>query len=160
MRNGFAVVLTALLAVSGWQPAAAQNAPVPHENPGQSLEQLPKALTPDRGGAVLQHDPMKGLGFGSNAAPDAEGGGGTADKPLQPDQILPGFTRMDRNGDGLLSRNEYMAGRAPANVPGNSGGGRMQRYDQRLKGMFRSNDLNNDGYVSPQELNRPHDPRF
>lgn len=104
----------------------------------------------------LNADPMLRLGYTGNvlAPPEAK-----AAEPV----VTPVFERyigIDANGDGEISRPEYMRGNARFIAVGPRGDARRRAYTARLKSRFRGADRNNDGRITPQELEGLRNFRF
>lgn len=105
--------------------------------------------------AKINRDPLARLGFGRHVRLPGEP---KAAKPSAP-TFDPGVSRLDADGDGLVSRDEYVRGndRLP---PIGTGPARQRGYRQRLKSQFGYADQNGDGKVSPQELQSVRGARF
>jgi hypothetical protein len=105
--------------------------------------------------AKINRDPLARLGFGRHVRLPGEP---KAAKPSAP-TFDPGVSRLDADGDGLVSRDEYVRGndRLP---PIGTGPARQRGYRQRLKSQFGYADQNGDGKASPQELQSVRGARF
>jgi hypothetical protein len=139
-------------------PAAAQHAP--SRNSGKFLETVPDILKtpPDPLRAdpkVLEADPLEALGFGAHTGEGGADAGGPEAAKVHPD-----YYRLDRNGDGFVSSQEYLGARERsfARTPGNIA--RMSRSQARRRAVFQGVDRNGDGRLSRDELSGPVDPRF
>jgi hypothetical protein len=138
-----------LLGMATAMPAIAQGVPGPTPGNPPELKQgvtLPRILV-DRAFGNLNRDPLERLGFGRHVRLPGEP---KAAEPSAP-TLDHGVSRLDTDGDGLASRNEYAQGndRRPAIGAGPT----LQRgYRQRLNSQFSYADQNGDGKVSPQEL--------
>jgi len=73
------------------------------------------------------------------------------------DPVVP---RLDIDGDGSVSRNEYFQGRSRQSNPGVKTSRNYQRRTQRLNSYFRLTDSNGDGRVAPGELQARGRDRF
>lgn len=74
---------------------------------------------------------------------------------------FPGqFQRLDRNGDGRITRDEYMRARDRTPPASFTTGTRQQIMQQRLNSQFRDTDQNGDGAITPDELQNNVNPRF
>jgi hypothetical protein len=82
-------------------------------------------------------DPARRAGLPPQPKFDAPPSGPQAAPAPEP-SLTPDLSRMDRNRDGAISRDEYM----------------------RLDSRFRGADVNRDGRVTPQELDAYGNPRF
>lgn len=153
-------LMAALLAFSvvSAVPAAAQNAP--NRNSGKFLRTVPDFLLapPDPlrlDPKVLEADPLEPLGFGAVQieGKGEEGGGAAA-------AVHPEFDRLDRDGDGAVSTQEYLGARERSFARTPSNIDRMNRHQERMRSRFQATDRNGDGRLSRQELSGPVDPRF
>jgi hypothetical protein len=104
----------------------------------------------------LNADPMLRLGYTANvlALPEAK-----APEPVVP-PVFDRYVRIDANGDGEISRQEYMRGNARFITVGPRGDARRRAYTLRLRSRFRGVDRNNDGRITPQELEGLQNLRF
>ena len=82
-------------------------------------------------------------------------------EPDSPTTAFPDqFQRLDRNGDGRITRDEYMRGRDRTPPASFTTGTRQQIMQQRLDSQFRETDQNGDGAITPDELQNNVNPRF
>lgn len=96
---------------------------------------------------TLYRDPGKALGLPSN--PKLNGKGGPKASGSATTGLNPAVANLDTNGDGSISRSEYLQGRSRLS----SLNRRVNEHQrQRLKSQFRHTDLNRDGKVTPDEL--------
>jgi Ca2+-binding EF-hand superfamily protein len=59
---------------------------------------------------------------------------------------------MDKNRDGVVSRQEYLNSRARTVPPSVRGTWRERPYAERAQSRFRSSDQNGDGRITPDEM--------
>ncbi|MHA1108842.1 MAG: hypothetical protein ACTSQV_06970, partial [Alphaproteobacteria bacterium] len=104
----------------------------------------------------LNADPMLRLGYSANVPqmPHEE-----TPKPVVP-PIFEQFSAMDRNGDGDISRGEYMSARTRLLPAGPTGDSRRRSQSARLNSRFRGVDSNKDGRITPEELEGLRNLRF
>ena len=95
----------------------------------------------------LYGDPGKLLGLPSN--PKLKGKGGPKASASAPLGLDPDVANLDSDGDGSISRSEYLQGRSRLMSLNSRVNGRQR---QRLESQFRHTDLNRDGKVTPDEL--------
>lgn len=73
------------------------------------------------------------------------------DGRVSPDEYLAwmgyAFAQMDRNGDGVLSADELPGGKGPA-IP-------LAQHRERIAERFRKQDANGDGFLDARELSAP-----
>lgn len=65
---------------------------------------------------------------------------------------LDRYSRLDRDRNGSISRQEYMAGRSRVSRNGVAGKSKQRRYKSRLNNNFRAADSNRDGKISASEI--------
>jgi hypothetical protein len=106
--------------------------------------------------AKINRDPLERLGFGRHVR--LPGAPRTA-QPSAP-TFDPGVSRLDADGDGLVSRDEYVQGNNRQFAIGGANPTRQRVYRQRLNSQFGYADQNRDGKVSPQELQSVRGARF
>ncbi len=104
----------------------------------------------------LNADPMLRLGYTANipATPAIE-----APQPVVP-PVFEFYSEMDKDGDGNISRQEYIGARSRIVSAGPAGDTRRRSHMARLKSRFRGVDSNNDGRISPEELEGLRNLRF
>lgn len=104
----------------------------------------------------LNADPMLRLGYTGNvlARPEAK-----APQPAVA-PVFDRYTGIDANRDGEISRPEYMRGNARFIGVGPRSDARRRAYISRLRSRFRGVDRNNDGRITPQELEGLRNFRF
>lgn len=93
-----------------------------------------------------------GLGPGKPRRADEPAINAVPKTPAEP--VVPGFAQADRNGDGFVSRNEFMTERAQVAVPTAKNRERMRRYNARLERRFGAADADRDGRLTPREIDR------
>ncbi len=104
----------------------------------------------------LYDDPMAKLGLPPNVSPSRLLPQRPAAAPAPPD-----FSRRDPNGDGTISRGEYMKERRRTPpVLGETPSLREQTLNSRANTRFRRTDRNGDGMVTPDEYNAAPNSRF
>ncbi len=138
------------------QPAAAQkqSGVFPGERKGAELVRRSQS-DPSRGIFNSDKALLKILGLPSNArqrqnrAPVGAADEGFGD-----------YRRFDRNGDGSISRDEYMSSRSRGFRAGRGGDSRSRRHRARLNSRFRGADRNRDGKISAEELRGRRNARF
>ena len=127
----------------------------------KALEKLYRPVNPqkdlDRAKSSIFDDPAKKLGLPSHgidrpSAPDAP--------VVAPVTLDPAVSHLDVDGDGLVSRKEYIQGRSRLSKYGVKTNRNSQRRNQRLQSQFRKADSNRDGKVSPLELQSVGQGRF
>ncbi len=103
-------------------------------------------------------DARKALGLPPQPEFDSQGGASPpSEEPGLSSTILP---QLDANGDGFVSREEYMQGHQRGTTVGDLGTRRyMQRYN-RFDSRFRSADRDRDGRLSPDEIDAMQGKRF
>jgi hypothetical protein len=104
-------------------------------------------------------DPMRQLGL--PPIRDLRQAPGKTPQPAEA-PVYDGFDRLDRNGDGYVSRQEYLGARSHAPSIGLSpdAGERFRRIDQSLNRRFRAADSDRDGRISAEESRAIGNRRF
>ncbi|MGE0745459.1 MAG: hypothetical protein AB7K86_09430 [Rhodospirillales bacterium] len=122
-----------------------RNAPPPQARRGSPSQ---AGLQPRQPGET---DPMRRLGL--PPVRDLRQAPAKAGTPSDQPPVYDGFDRLDRNGDGFVSEQEYMGarGRPPAVGLAPDAGQRYQRIDQSLNRRFRAADTDRDGRISVDE---------
>jgi len=108
----------------------------------------------------LYQDPMARLGLPPAIVPFNPSGQGAVAPTMPP---TPDFNRLDSNRDGVVTQQEYAAGRSRTVQPLGTGSAqslRAQALNQRGLSRFRQADRNGDGFISPDEYNNSRDSRF
>lgn len=70
------------------------------------------------------------------------------------------YQALDRNGDGRITRDEYMRSRERVPPASFTTGTRERIMQERLNSQFRETDQNGDGVITPNELQNNVNPRF
>jgi len=122
-----------------------RNAPPPQARRGAAPQ---AGLQPAQPGEA---DPMRRLGM--PPVRDLRQAPAKAGTPAGEPPIYDGFDRLDRNGDGFVSQQEYLGARSrpPAVGLAPDAGQRYQRIEQSLDRRFRAVDTDRDGRISADE---------
>ena len=158
MRTAIALVLgLAAASVIGVGAALAQTQPAPFswERKTNKLLQPKRVDWIGHARRVLNRD-IRALNLSKNRI-----FGTTAEETVAPP--LPDvarYGRFDSNRDGLISRDEYLAGRSRHVRAGARGVARRNSRQSRLHSRFRAADRNRDGQLSAAELQRVRNRRF
>ena len=104
----------------------------------------------------LNADPMLRLGYTANvpAVPGIE-----APQPVVP-PVFERYSAIDKDSDGNISRREYLRARSRLLPAGSAGDARRRSHRARLNSRFRGVDRNNDGRITPRELEGLRNLRF
>lgn len=140
----------------GAGPAVAQkqSGVFPWERKG--AEQIRRSQQdPSKGIFNLDPAALKALGLPSNARPGSKPGAAV----VAPEG-LGSYRSFDRDRDGSISREEFMASRSRGFRSGRGGDARSRRHRSRLDSQFRGADSNRDGKVSADELQGRRNSRF
>lgn len=160
------VIVVSLLSVAG---AMAQQSPDPLMPDSKKLrpweDRLKKFYNEgnpqsevDAATKRLYEDPMKRLGAPENKIFEPNAPQGSTSTP--PLTLQPGVLELDRNNDGVVSRDEYFQGRTRPMAPQDRYSPRGLRAMERLDSQFRAVDRNHDGKVTPEELKQDGGARF
>lgn len=126
----------------------------------------PTLPDPVRDRARAERDRLKRLGlpyFDPDAKAPGAPGTGTPGGAAQPGGIGitamtgaappdPNFSRMDTNRDGIVSRQEYLNAQSRTVPPSVRNTWRERPFVERANSRFRTNDLNKDGRITPDEM--------
>ena len=102
-------------------------------------------------------DPGRRLGLPANAPANPFP---RFDAPAQAAPSLEAFDRMDRNRDGFVSQDEFMAARGRSIAVRPQHDQRARSYQNRLDSRFRGADSNRDGHINPDEFRALEGRRF
>jgi len=111
----------------------------------------------DKAKSSLYRDPGKAIGLPKNPIIHPTSPTAPAVAPVTLD---PALSALDSDGNGSISRKEYLQGRTRIMSPGVRTNRLSQRQAQRLKSQFRRTDLNRDGVVTAEELQASGGGRF
>lgn len=123
--------------------------------PGISVDRAFEKLNRDPM-AKINRDPLARLGFGRHVTLPGAPKAAESSVPT----FDPGVSRLDADGDGLVSRDEYIRGNERGFAIGGANPTRQRVYRQKLKSRFGYADQNRDGKVSPEELRSLPGARF
>ena len=129
--------------VKPWQKKL--NKSLRRPNPQRRLNKIRRSLRRDRG---------KSIGLPDHAKLKQP------KKTTAPVTLDPAVSHLDIDGDGAISRSEYIQGRSRLSHLGIGPSRTNERRAQRLRSQFRRTDLNGDGKVTADELRYRGSGRF